>query len=222
MYRFRLKQCHHCFAFDHLRPFCPFLNHPKPCFKCGVDGHRPTDCPYNLCCINCNGHHHAFSNKCPHYHQNLQDAKLELLHELHINTVPDTSQHNQSNPELLKNLAQNAPNPTSFLDTLYNALRNEPLAETHLPNLNWSLPGNTSQPLNVKDPIPTSETSKTPHLPLFSLDNVATPTSINMADKIPTEDTTGEVATTPYFFYDPSKPGIPTHQIFIKVQYSFP
>ena len=69
MYRLQLKQCHHCLAFDHLRPYCPFLNFPKPCYKCGMGDHIPMDCPNNLDCINCSGAHHAFSKNCPHYYQ---------------------------------------------------------------------------------------------------------------------------------------------------------
>ena len=127
MYRFKLVQCHHCFSHDgHIRPFCPFKDQEKVCYKCGQFGHSPQTCENFPWCINCAGPHPANSKQCSVYKLNLAEAKMELVHELQASYQLNLNAcENSGSIQMMKAAAHESLNPYEFVTKLYEDLRKD-------------------------------------------------------------------------------------------------
>ena len=74
----RPNQCYKCLKYGHVSRFCK--SESTRCFKCGSPDHDPRviTCPNPERCYNCNGEHHARSDKCEYYKYHTQVKHLQV------------------------------------------------------------------------------------------------------------------------------------------------
>ena len=135
---FRLTQCYHCLAFDHIKTNCPHIEEPRRCARCGVGEHATIPCGNDARCLHCEGPHPATARCCPVYLQTFAAKYTELLQKIknqsdHINTelnsTPIDTPENLPDSWVLLSAAVNASvlstnNSEEFLDSLYTMLKN--------------------------------------------------------------------------------------------------
>ena len=149
---FRLTQCYHCLAFDHIKSNCPHTDKPRLCARCGSGEHATTDCTNDASCLHCEGPHSTTARCCPVYLQTFASKCDELLQRIKNQLVPNnielnstSVEHNNTEPNhtpiespeslpdswLLLSAAVNASvhatnSPEDFLSSLYTMLKNKP------------------------------------------------------------------------------------------------
>ena len=78
---FRLTQCYHCLAYDHIKTYCPHKNQNRICPRCGGNDHLGGSCKNPLSCIHCQGSHYATARCCPTYKRIFHDKLQDLVNQ---------------------------------------------------------------------------------------------------------------------------------------------
>ena len=68
-------RCFNCQKFGHGQNSC---NHKPLCARCGLEGHKDTDCPaVQPKCANCSGDHPAYSRQCPEWSKQQKIVRIK-------------------------------------------------------------------------------------------------------------------------------------------------
>ena len=87
------SQCHNCSRYGHYKEVC--RSQSPACYYCGSHEHESKwQCGGEAKCINCNGNHHARSQKCPFYIYNSQLKHLQIRTGMSIKDARDELKEN--------------------------------------------------------------------------------------------------------------------------------
>ena len=145
MEKLKLIQCYHCWEIaSHIKTECPKFKHNEPqlCPRCGVPGHKSTECVNNPYCINCKGPHPATARICTIYKQKFAETMTEISTEmreaLNLQNIPLTPQSTTvtSNTDAWQALYTafiSSHSPDGFLLTLYDIMKVTTPRKTYAP-----------------------------------------------------------------------------------------